>query len=55
MKMKQYYAVRIANSRDEECEMLAGPMSYNDAYTFVERLPDYPRYVFIVSRLIDVY
>ena len=58
MKMKLYYVARQANTRVEDCEMLAGPMSYIDAYTHIKATPelyeDYPKYVFVVSRLVDV-
>jgi len=54
MKMKQYYTAERLSLHAEECAMIAGPMTYTEAYASVRNNPDYPRYVFIVSRLIEV-
>lgn len=51
MKMKLYYAV--AKVDDEVCDMLAGPMTYEEAYDFIKGYND-PRYFFVVHRFIEV-
>lgn len=51
MKMKLYYVVEKLS--DDTCEMLAGPMNYEDAWNKAQEY-NAPRYFFVVHRWIEV-
>lgn len=51
MKMKLYYVVERIS--DDTCEMLHGPMCYNDAYEKAAEWGE-PKYFFVVHRWVEV-
>lgn len=51
MKMKLYYVVEKRS--DDTCEMIAGPLPYDEAYGKAYDYND-PEYFFVVHRWIEV-
>lgn len=56
MKMKLYYAAEEINN--EECRMIAGPMTYEEAskaaHRFISNYEGYPKRCVIVHRWVEV-
>ena len=51
MKMKLYYVVEKLS--DDTCEMIAGPLPYEEAFSKAEEYRS-PKYFFVVHRWVEV-